>query len=99
MQLSFRGASVRLRAGYADDVASQVLPAVLEGADDMTVTFNPSYLVDALSSFDAQHVRFHLLGPGQRALLIGAVQPGHRHLVMSLKHLVRPVHTDGGRLG
>ncbi|MFD4143158.1 DNA polymerase III subunit beta [Streptomyces sp. NPDC058572] len=94
MQLSFTGACVRLRAGYADDVASQVLPAVLEGADDMTVAFNPSYLVDALSSFDAQHVRFHLLGPGQRALLSGAdavhgtVQPGHRHLLMSVKHLV-----------
>ncbi|MFF3687152.1 hypothetical protein [Streptomyces sp. NPDC002187] len=54
MQLSFTGTSVRLQAGYADDVASQVLPAALESADDMTVAFNPSYLVDALSSFDAQ---------------------------------------------
>lgn len=34
MQLSSTGASVRLRAGYADDVASQVLPAALEGADE-----------------------------------------------------------------
>ena len=47
-----------LQAGYEDDVASQRLPAVLEGADELTVAFNPSYLMDALASFDAPVVQF-----------------------------------------
>ncbi|MEU0373367.1 DNA polymerase III subunit beta [Streptomyces sp. NPDC006283] len=94
LQLSFSADSIRLRAGYEDDVASQYLPADLDGVPEMTVAFNPSYLVDALSSFDATAVRFQLLGPGQRALLSGAspaeemAEHSHRHLLMSVKPLV-----------
>jgi DNA polymerase-3 subunit beta len=65
--------SVLLRAGYADDVASQRLPATLTGADEVTVAFNPAYLLDALNSFEGPRVRLELLGPGQRALL---TEPG-----------------------
>ncbi|ATW51972.1 DNA polymerase III subunit beta [Streptomyces peucetius] len=96
LRLAFSADSVRLRAGHEDDVASQELPAALEGAGEMTVAFNPSYLVDALSSFDTEGVRFQLLGPGQRALLSGVTDAGtgpagqgihdsHRHLLMSVK--------------
>lgn len=86
-----------LRAGYADDVASQRLPAALSGADEMTVAFNPAYLLDALNSFEEPRVRMELLGPGQRALLSGdgdgdgsGGEAGgrYRHLLMSVKQLV-----------
>lgn len=96
LRLAFSADSVRLHAGHEDDVASQEVPAALDGAAELTVAFNPSYLVDALSSFDTQDVRFQLLGPGQRALLSGV--PGaaaaqgderagdtHRHLLMSVR--------------
>ncbi|MGW9129312.1 DNA polymerase III subunit beta [Streptomyces sp. NPDC055681] len=102
LQLTFSGGSVLLQAGYEDDVASQRLPAVLEGADELTVAFNPSYLMDALASFDAPVVQFSLMGPGQRAMITGraaegstgesdqgpAPRPTHRHLLMSVKPLV-----------
>ncbi|WP_330245641.1 DNA polymerase III subunit beta [Streptomyces sp. NBC_00562] len=102
LQLTFSGESVLLQAGYEDDVASQRLPAVLEGADELTVAFNPSYLMDALASFDAPVVQFSLMGPGQRAMITGraaegstaesdqgpAPRPTHRHLLMSVKPLV-----------
>ncbi|MER7810954.1 DNA polymerase III subunit beta [Streptomyces sp900116325] len=102
LQLAFSGDSVLLQAGYEDDVASQRLPAVLEGADELTVAFNPSYLMDALASFDAPVVQFGLMGPGQRAMITGrtdedstavsdqgaAPRPTHRHLLMSVKPLV-----------
>lgn len=102
LQLAFSGDSVLLQAGYEDDVASQRLPAVLEGADELTVAFRPSYLMDALASFDAPVVQFALMGPGQRAMITGrtdeesttasdrgaAPRPTHRHLLMSLKPLV-----------
>ncbi|MGW7366281.1 hypothetical protein ACWGI8_23310 [Streptomyces sp. NPDC054841] len=85
--------TVLLQAGYEDDIASQQLTATLTGADDMTVVFNPAYLLEALNSFSASQVCFELLGPGQRALLSGV--PGaddvphedHRHLLMSVRQL------------
>ncbi|MET7618266.1 DNA polymerase III subunit beta [Streptomyces sp. NPDC005408] len=95
LQLAFCDNSVHVQAGYEDDVASQRLPAVLTSADDVTVAFNPSYLIDALASFDASVVRFELLGPGQRAMLTGlspasddGARPLHQHLLMSVKPLV-----------
>ncbi|MER5363598.1 DNA polymerase III subunit beta [Streptomyces sp. NPDC002785] len=98
LQLTFSGDSLLLQAGYEDDVASQRLPAVLDGTDELTVAFNPSYLMDALASFDAPVVRFDLMGPGQRAMVTGrasaedeaqdASHPAHQHLLMSAKPLV-----------
>lgn len=88
VQLAFAGDTVQLQAGYEDDVASQRLPALLEGAESMTVAFNPGYLLDALGSFDTDSVRIHLLGPGQRALITDREDGVHQHLLMSVKPLV-----------
>ncbi len=85
VQLAFSAEGLHLRAGYEDDVASQRLPASLTGADSVTVAFNPGYLLDALTALDSPEVRFHLLGPGQRALLTDGPDPVHRHLLMSVK--------------
>ncbi|MEU6622060.1 DNA polymerase III subunit beta [Streptomyces litmocidini] len=88
VQLAFSPTALHLRAGYEDDVASQRLPAALTGAESLTVAFNPGYLLDALGSLDAPEVHFHLLGPGQRALLTDGPEGTHRHLLMSVKPLV-----------
>ncbi|CCA58503.1 DNA polymerase III beta subunit [Streptomyces venezuelae ATCC 10712] len=88
VQLAFTPTSLHLQAGYEDDIASQRLPATLTGADTLTVAFNPGYLLDALTALDAPEVHFHLLGPGQRALLTNGPTPTHRHLLMSVKPLV-----------
>ncbi|MFJ9689119.1 DNA polymerase III subunit beta [Streptomyces bacillaris] len=94
VQLAFSAEdnSVHLQAGYEDDVASQRLPATLEGAREMTVAFNPGYLADALASFDEPSLRLLLMGAGQRAMITGEGEPGrdvspprHRHLLMSVK--------------
>ncbi|WP_086822348.1 DNA polymerase III subunit beta [Streptomyces sp. NRRL B-24572] len=88
VQLTFSPTALHLQAGYEDDVASQRLPATLTGAESLTVAFNPGYLLDALGSLDAPEVHFHLLGPGQRALLTDGPEGTHRHLLMSVKPLV-----------
>ncbi|MFB8124610.1 DNA polymerase III subunit beta [Streptomyces bacillaris] len=94
VQMAFSAAdnSVHLQAGYEDDVASQRLPATLEGAREMTVAFNPAYLADALASFDEPSLRLLMMGAGQRAMITGEEEPGrdvspprHRHLLMSVK--------------
>ncbi|MFE2146613.1 DNA polymerase III subunit beta [Streptomyces sp. NPDC059456] len=100
LDFSARG-SLLLQAGYGDDVAAQEIPATLDGAADLAVAFNPGYLLEALTSFDAPRVRFELLGPGLRALLGAApdadavpdadagdaAREDHRHLLMSVRQL------------
>ncbi len=67
------------------------LPAVLSGADEVTVAFDPAYLLDAPASFEAPGLLLEPLGTGRRALLAAADSPEvHRHLLMSVKQLVRP---------
>ncbi|WP_327317449.1 DNA polymerase III subunit beta [Streptomyces sp. NBC_01235] len=89
VRLDFSAGSVLLRAGYGDDVATQRLPAGLTGAEEVSVAFNPAFLLDALASFEAPRLRVELLGTGQRALLGSADAPeAHRHLLMSVKQLV-----------
>ncbi|MFZ4272963.1 DNA polymerase III subunit beta [Streptomyces arboris] len=88
VQMAFSAAdnSVHLQAGYEDDVASQRLPATLEGAREMTVAFNPGYLADALASFEEPSLRLLLMGAGQRAMITGGEgSEAHRHLLMSVK--------------
>ncbi|KOV67242.1 DNA polymerase III subunit beta [Streptomyces sp. MMG1121] len=94
VRLDFSAAegSLLVRAGYGDDVAAQRLPAVLRGAEEASVAFNPAYLLDALNSFEGPELRLELLRAGQRVLL-GPGGPGtaksvHRHLLMSVKQLV-----------
>ncbi|MFI6121280.1 DNA polymerase III subunit beta [Streptomyces sp. NPDC051064] len=91
LQMSFSAGpegSVLLQAGFEDDVASQRLPTASPGDTEMTVAFNPAYLMDALSSFEDATVRMELMGPGQRAMITGGEGTGaatHQHLLMSVK--------------
>ncbi|WP_405693610.1 DNA polymerase III subunit beta [Streptomyces sp. NBC_01185] len=91
LQLAFApgpDGSVLLQAGFEDDVAAQRLPAASEGTEEMTVAFNPAYLLEALASFEDATVRMELMGPGQRAMITGgegAGTPSHQHLLMSVK--------------
>ncbi|SEP05293.1 DNA polymerase III subunit beta [Actinacidiphila rubida] len=93
LDFSTRG-TVLLQAGYEDDVASQRLAATLTDSGDLALAFDPTYLLDALTSLTASRVRFELLGPGQRALLSGVPDEAdagagedHRHLLMSVRQL------------
>ncbi|MEV8451423.1 DNA polymerase III subunit beta [Streptomyces sp. NPDC052095] len=101
LHFTFSGDSALLQAGFDDDVASQHVPAVWGGAGELTVAFNPAYLLDALGSFDAPVIRFELMGPGQRAMVTGRTpdqeSPGQvspdretsqQHLLMSVKPLL-----------
>jgi DNA polymerase-3 subunit beta len=79
---------VLLQAGFEDDVASQRLQTAGPVTTEMTVAFNPVYLMDALSSFADKTVRMALMGPGQRAMITSGEETGpatHQYLLMSVK--------------
>ncbi|OIK27097.1 DNA polymerase III subunit beta [Streptomyces malaysiense] len=91
VRLDFAAAEGELlvRAGYGDDVAAQRLPALLRGAEEVTVAFNPVYLLDALNSFEGSGLRIELLGAGQRALLgDSGATADYKHLLIAVKQLV-----------
>lgn len=57
VRLAFAEGEVVLSAGHTDDAqASEALEATVEGGE-ITVAFNPAYLLDGLSALDAPYVR------------------------------------------
>jgi DNA polymerase III subunit beta len=65
-----------------------VLEAGYEG-DDLSIAFNPQYLLDGLSALDSDTVRISFTEPGKPALITGKPGPdGHpdyRYLLMPIR--------------
>jgi len=58
VRLAFADGEVVLDAGQTDDAqASEALEAIVEGGE-ITVAFNPSYLLDGLNALGSEYVRF-----------------------------------------
>lgn len=65
IRLSFTDGQVLLDAGQGDDAqASEVLDAVLEG-EEISVAFNPQYLLDGLTAIDTEFVRLAFTQPSK----------------------------------
>lgn len=71
VRLSFSSGQVVLEAGQGEDAqASEALEATLEG-DDITIAFNPQFLLDGLSAVGAPFVRLAFTLPTKPAVLTG----------------------------
>jgi DNA polymerase-3 subunit beta len=65
IRLSFSSGQVVLDAGQGDDAqASEALEASLTG-EDITVAFNPQYLLDGLGALNAEYVRLAFTHPNK----------------------------------
>jgi DNA polymerase III subunit beta len=89
VRLAFSAGQLLLEAGTGDDAqAEEVLEAGYEG-DDLSIAFNPQYLLDGLSALDSDTVRFSFTQPGKPALITGKPGPdGHsdyRYLLMPIR--------------
>jgi DNA polymerase III subunit beta len=92
VRLSFTPGELLLEAGSGDEAsATESLPADLEGPE-ITIAFNPSYLVDALNALDTSHSRLAFTSSTKPAVITGAngsepvaADPDYRHLLMPVR--------------
>lgn len=89
VKLSFTAGQLTLEAGTGDEAqADEVMEASFDG-EDLTIAFNPSYLLDGLTAMDSDTTRIAFTEPGKPALLTGKPGPDggpdYRYLLMPFR--------------
>jgi DNA polymerase-3 subunit beta len=89
VRLSFTAGQLALEAGTGDEAqADEVIEASFEG-DDLSIAFNPTYLLDGLAAMDSDTTRIAFTAPGKPALLTGKPgpdgNPDYRYLLMPFR--------------
>jgi DNA polymerase III subunit beta len=89
VRLSFSSGQLILEAGTGDEAqAEEVIEADFAG-DDLSIAFNPQYLLDGLAAIDSDTVRISFTEPGKPALLTGKPgpdgNPEFRYLLMPIR--------------
>lgn len=90
VRLAFSRGEVVLDAGQTEDAqASEALECVLEG-EDITVAFNPHYLLDGLSALSTEYVRLGFTLDTKPVEFIGIDKPGGA-LSSEFRYLLVPI--------
>jgi DNA polymerase-3 subunit beta len=91
IRLSFTGGELTLEAGTGDEAqASESLDARLEG-DDISIAFNPGYLLDGLGALATAHAELRFTVPTRPAVLAGKAEADavagddYRYLLMPVR--------------
>jgi DNA polymerase-3 subunit beta len=89
VKLGFTSGQVTLEAGTGEEAqADEVMEASFEG-EDLTIAFNPTYLLDGLTAMDSDTTRIAFTEPGKPALLTGKPgpdgSPDYRYLLMPFR--------------
>jgi DNA polymerase III subunit beta len=89
VRLTFSSGQLMLEAGTGDEAqADEAIEAGFEG-EDLTIAFNPQYLLDGLAAIDSDTVRIAFTEPGKPALLTGkpavAEVQDYRYLLMPIR--------------
>jgi DNA polymerase-3 subunit beta len=92
VRLAFGEGQLVLEAGTGDEAqAEEVLEAQFEG-DDLSIAFNPQYLLDGLAAIDSDTVRISFTEPGKPALFTGKAGPDG---APEFKYLLMPIRLGG----
>jgi len=89
VRLSFSTGQLMLEAGTGDEAqAEEYIEADFSG-DDLSIAFNPQYLLDGLTAIDSDTVRISFTESGKPALLTGKPDPDgnteFRYLLMPIR--------------
>lgn len=91
VRLSFSDGQLTLEAGQGEEAqASEALEASLVG-DDLTIAFNPGFLLDGLQALTTAYVRLSFTVPTKPAVLTGQAEmdgthdTGYRYLIMPVR--------------
>jgi DNA polymerase III subunit beta len=92
VRLSFSSGQLTLEAGTGDEAqAEEVIEADFSG-DDLSIAFNPQYLLDGLTAIDSDTVRISFTEPGKPALLTGKPGPDGN---TEFRYLLMPIRLGG----
>ena len=90
VRLAFTQGEVTLDAGQSDDAqASEALESTLEG-DDITVAFNPTFLLDGLNALGSQYVRLGFTQETKPVEFVGLDKPGGT-VASDFRYLLVPI--------
>jgi DNA polymerase-3 subunit beta len=93
VRLSFSAEGLVLEAGGQDDAqASERLECGWEG-EEMSIAFNPQYLLDGLGAVDSDATTLSFTGPTRPAVLTGKRDPDA--VVADYRYLLMPVRLSG----
>jgi DNA polymerase III subunit beta len=89
VRLAFTPGQLVLEAGTGEEAqAIEVLEAAYD-SDELSIAFNPQYLLDGLAAIDSDTVRMSFTEPGKPALITGKPapdgQPDYRYLLMPIR--------------
>jgi DNA polymerase III subunit beta len=89
VRLAFSPGQLVLEAGTGEEAqAVEVLEASYDG-DELSIAFNPQFLLDGLGALDSDTARMAFTEPGKPALLTGKPapegQPDYRYLLMPIR--------------
>jgi len=92
VRLAFSAGQLVLEAGTGDEAqAEEVLEAEFDG-DDLSIAFNPQYLLDGLAAIDSDTVRISFTQPGKPALFTGKPGPDG---TPEFRYLLMPIRLGG----
>jgi DNA polymerase-3 subunit beta len=90
VRLSFASGEVVLEAGGGDAAAArESLGAVFEG-EELTIAFNPQFLLDGLGALDSDTTELSFTGPSKPAVLTGKTAGADEY-----RYLLMPVRLSG----
>jgi len=90
VRLSFAEGEVVLEAGQTEDAqASEALEATIEGGE-ITVAFNPQYLLDGLGALGSEYVQFGFTQETKPVVFVGIDKPGGT-VAAEFRYLVVPI--------
>jgi DNA polymerase-3 subunit beta len=89
VRLTFAPGNLTLEAGTGDEAqADEVIEASFDG-DELSIAFNPNYLLDGLAAMDSDTTRIAFTEAGKPALLTGKPgpdgTPDYRYLIMPFR--------------
>ncbi len=94
VRLAFSEGEVVLDAGHSDDAqASEAIEAIVEGGD-ITVAFNPGFLLDGLSALGAPYVRLGFTQDTKPVDFVGLDKPGGT-IASEFRYLLVPIRIAG----
>ena len=94
IRLSFSGGEVTLEAGTGDEAqASESLDSTLTG-DDISIAFNPTYLLDGLGALDTAYAELRFTASTRPAVLAGK-DAGDAKAGDDYRYLLMPVRLSG----